>query len=204
MAYTKSFLQRHAEPIKRVLRPSDVTNQPTVLDCPDKVLKEINDDLDLKNDLGIYLDEKGKVPESAGIPRIFVMGLDKDGRDRRMSLEEAGVRYGSREFWQQAQQGNVFALPAGEATPVQLTVTRTKSSASVSIRPVGVDKLPEVQLKRPTRWQRFVHFFNRNKYAEEINRWANREANSKANREMMASMFAKRRKVLGEEMDRQQ
>ena len=201
MAYTKSFLQRPAEPIKRVLRPSDVTNQTTVLDCPDKVLKEINDDLDLKNDLGIYLDEDGKVPESAGIPRIFVMGLDKDGRDRRMSLEEAGVRYGSREFWQQAQQGNVFALPAGEATPVQLTVTRTKSSASVSIRPVGVDKLPEAQLKRPTRWQRFVHFFNRNKYAEEINRWANREANSKANREMMASMFEKRRKVLKDEMD---
>lgn len=201
MAYKKRFLNSPANPIERVLDPSDVTNQPTVLDCPDEVLAKINHGLDLKNDLGIWLDEAGKVPESAGIPRIFIMSLDKDGRDKRMSLEEAGIQYGSREFWQQAQQGNVFALPAGEATPVQLTVTRTQNSGSVSIRPVGVEDLPEVQLKRPTRWQRFVHFFNRNKYAEEINRWANREANSKSNREMMASVFEKRRKVLKEEMD---
>lgn len=201
MAYKKSFLIRHENPIGRVLSPADVTNQPKVLDCSDKVLKEINDGLDLKNGLGIYLDEDGRIPESAGIPRIFVMGLDKDGRDRRMSLEEAGVRYGSREFWQQAQQGNVFALPAGEPTPVQLTVTRTAKKASVSIRPVGVDKMPEVQLKRPTGWQRFVHFFFRNKYAEEINGWNNRDANEKSNRDMMASMFETRRKVLKDEMD---
>ena len=201
MAYKKRFLNSPANPIERLLDPSNVKDQPRVLGCSDKVLEEINKGLDLKNDLGIYLDEDGKVPESAGIPRIFIMGLDRDGRDRRMSLEEAGITYGSREFWQQAQQGNVFALPAGEATPVQLTVTRNERKASVSIRPVGVDKLPEVQLKRPTRWQRFVHFFNRNKYAEEINAWANREANSKANREMMASVFEKRRKVLKDEMD---
>ena len=200
MAYTKRFLKRHAEPIERKLHLSDITNQPKVLDCPDEVLAKINKDLDLKNDLGIYPGEEGKIPESAGIPRIFVMGLDKDGHDKRMSLEEAGVRYGSREFWQQAQQGNVFALPAGEATPVQLTVTRTENSGSVIIRPVGVDKLPEVQLKRPTRWQRFVHFFNRKKYAEEINGWKNREANQKSNRDMMASMFEKRRGVLKDEM----
>ena len=73
LAYTKRFLKRHAEPIERKLHLSDITNQPKVLDCPDEVLAKINKDLDLKNDLGIYPGEEGKIPESAGIPRIFVM-----------------------------------------------------------------------------------------------------------------------------------
>ena len=201
MAYTKKFLKNHPEPIERLMHPSDVLHQPKVLGCSDDFLEKINKALDLKEELGIYLDKDGKVPESVGIPRIFIMGPDREGRDRRMSLEEAGVQYGSREFWQQAQQGNVFALPAGEATPVQLALSRTENTANVSIRPVGVEELPAVSVKRPTRWQRFVHFFNRNKYAAEINTWNNREANQKSNREMMASIYEKRKKVLKEEMD---
>ena len=201
MAYTKSFLRNHASPIERLRRPSDIKDQPLMEDCPDKLLDHINKSLDLTNDLGIIPDEEGRIPKSAGVPRIFIMGQDENQRDRRMSLEEAGIEYGSREFWQQAQLGNVFALPGGERLPVQLTVSRTKNTANVSIRPVGAEEMPELAVKKPTRWQRFVHFFNRKKYAEEISAWNNREANRKSNREMMASIFESRRKVVKDEMD---
>ena len=63
--------------------------------------------------LGIVEGKDGSIPETEGVPRIFVMGKGKDGHDTMMSLKEAGIDFGSKEFWRQSQMGNVFAYPAG-------------------------------------------------------------------------------------------
>ena len=57
---------------------------------------------------GISLGEDRSVPESGGVPRIFVLALDAEGNEKPMSPQEAGIDMSpkSPEFWRQVAMGN--------------------------------------------------------------------------------------------------
>lgn len=76
----------------------------------------------LKN-LGFVMGEGGKVPEKDGVPRMFMLKPDENGIDRITTLDQAGIKFGTREFWSQVQQGNMYAYPTGSADPVQIQTT---------------------------------------------------------------------------------
>ncbi len=109
----------------------------SAMDLKDNVLEIINNDFDALEKLGIKLGENGKVPESEGIPRIFIMQPDKNGIDSMKSLDAAGLSYGSREFWKEAQLGNIFAFPSGSEKPVQVNAE------------IFPDKRPKVSISAP-------------------------------------------------------
>ncbi len=94
--------------------------QTSVDDASPQLLQKITERENLRYRFGIIRDKNGRIPDADGIPRIFIMGKGADGHDTMLSLDEAGVSYGSREFWKQSQLGNVFAYPAGETKPVQM------------------------------------------------------------------------------------
>ena len=71
-------------------------------------------------ELGILYNGEGELPETAGIPRVFILKADAQGNEKPVSVREAGIRPGSLEFWKQAELGNVFMYPAGKKDPVQL------------------------------------------------------------------------------------
>ena len=76
--------------------------------------------------LGIQLDQNtDKVPESDGVPRLFLLDENEPGKPR--TLKEAGVKAGSMEFWTLAQQGKLFGYPAGSKDAVQIFVREFKS-----------------------------------------------------------------------------
>ena len=203
MAYNRTFLKRPKSPIPRVNDPRELERQRPVSQCSDRDLEKINRELNPRNDLGILMGEGGKVPESDGVPRIFLMGLDSTGRDRRLTLEENGIAFGSREFWQEAQMGNVFALPAGERTPVQLTVTLPeRGDPQVIARPLGTDQgIPDLPRKKPNLWQRFAHMLNSSWYAAAFNAWTGQERDAESNKEMLASLFEKRKNSAPKELE---
>ena len=105
-------------------------------------------------DAGIPLGKDRRIPETEGVPRIFVLGLDGDGREKPMTPQEAGIDMSpkSPEFWKQVSMGNVFAYPAGAGSPVQLRAGDDPDSYDGDFgytRPVEPDKLPARQMKRP-------------------------------------------------------
>ncbi len=118
--------------------------------------------------LGLDMIEPGApVPETNGVPRIFVL---KDGRIRR--LQEENITVGSREFWETAMLGQVFAYPAGEKHPVQLQAWKMGSSAAVQAdlsKPLDPDKLPDTDTGLPPdvpakpRWYHRLFKFGRNR-----------------------------------------
>ena len=71
--------------------------------------------------LGIdFTDPEGKVPETDGVPRLFI--LDENEPTNPRSLNDMNVKAGSRQFWELAQQGKMFAFPAGSKEAVQVYV----------------------------------------------------------------------------------
>ena len=103
--------------------------QVSAMQMSDRSLELINRDFDPLGKFGIDIGEDGKVPEKDGVPRIFMLQKDENGIDRVKSLDEAGVKLGTREFWQQVQEGNVFAYPAGSEDPAQIQAKITNNSA---------------------------------------------------------------------------
>ena len=95
--------------------------QMSALDMTDDTLKVLNKGFDPLDTLGIVMGEDGKVPKKDDIPRIFIMQADQDGVEKMKSLDDAGLKLGSREFWLEAQKGNIFAYPGGSEKPVQLS-----------------------------------------------------------------------------------
>ena len=104
-------------------------NQISAMQMSDRTLEIINEKFNPLNNFGIEMGEDGKVPEKDGVPRIFMLQKDENGIDRVKSLDEGGVKPGSREFWQQVQEGNVFAYPAGSEHPVQVQAEIKATSA---------------------------------------------------------------------------
>lgn len=78
-----------------------------------------------------------KKPTENGIPRVFIMLPDKDGIDTMKSLEDLGIQFGSAEFWDHAQRGNAFAIPAGSVNPIQIGAI------------ISDGRKPEVRLSAP-------------------------------------------------------
>ncbi len=114
-------------------------------------------------DAGIPLGEDRKIPETNGVPRIFVLGLDDEGNEKPMTPQEAGIDMSpnSPEFWQQVGMGNVFAYPAGSRCPVQLQAKADKNSVNDIFsysEPVEPEKMPAREIRQPGV---FARFFNR-------------------------------------------
>jgi len=88
--------------------------------------------------LGIEVKPGDKAPETAGVPRLFI--LDEENPDRPRTLEEEGAEIGSAKFWEYAQQGKLFGYPAGEKDPVQIQLLGGKSGSLSLSDPLSPDK----------------------------------------------------------------
>ena len=124
-------------------------------------------------DAGIPLGKDRKIPETEGVPRIFVLGLDGDGREKPMTPQEAGIDMSpkSPEFWKQVSMGNVFAYPAGSGSPVQLRAGDDPDSYDGDFgytRPVEPEKLPARQMKRPGLIARVLHRLSGGRWFREV------------------------------------
>ena len=216
-ALTKILTKEDLDPLPRVgelqdvaeLEQDDRKNQPPVAQISEEALNELNDSFDPLGTLGIPVGEDGKLPEIAGVPRIFVIKHDpKTGHDRIMRLEEAGTPLKSREFWQEAQKGNVLALASGIPAPLQINVLFTgwrKDVPMLSFRQVDSGPLPKPpEPKRPALWKYIVHFFDRKRYADEFWKWNHQEvleAGHKATSGQMGAVFDARRGKLNREVE---
>ena len=75
--------------------------------------------------------------------RVFILKENEEGLEVPTSLNDAGIRPGTPEFWQEMQKGNFYAFPAGDKNPVQLQVKyRQGLNPDFSIsRPVEKEEL---------------------------------------------------------------
>ncbi|MBQ3579238.1 MAG: hypothetical protein II974_11320 [Firmicutes bacterium] len=138
-------------------------NQSSVDDVDQRLFAKLTETTDLRWKFGIIQGKDGKIPEADGVPRMFIMGKGEDGHDTVMSLEEAGVTYGSKEFWRQSQLGNVFAYPAGETKPVQMRLELHGNSPIVNYSKLIDSKdMPQPRKKQPGFFQRILHSINKN------------------------------------------
>ena len=130
-------------------------------------------------DMGIPIGEDRKVPTSGGVPRIFVLGLDAEGIERPMSLEEAGLDLSPRnaKFWQQVSMGNVFAYPAGQDHPVQLHADASNYQGGFGYtKPVTPEEMPQRQVKRPGFFARLMNSISGGRlYKAEVNAYRNQQ-----------------------------
>lgn len=142
---------------------------------------------------GVNMSKVGdKVPVNGGVPALFL--LDEKDPAHPRSLEEAGVEFGSLQFWEMAQKGKLFAYPAGKKEPIQLQVTvdisprfdvseplSTQSDRLASRSYKYPEKEPEYktlpkEVAQPGRWARFAHFLNRNWYKKEFDAYEKNRA----------------------------
>ena len=140
----------------------------SVYDLDDMSFKMLNDSFNVRKDLGIVLDENGKVPVRDGVPRIFVMQPNENGVDTMKSLDDAGLKPGTREFWDQVQKGNVFAYPAGSEKPVQIQAEIKNFSKPKPLYSKPLDMESEATMpvdpaaqpyRKPGRFVRFLNSF---------------------------------------------
>ena len=138
--------------------------QRPVMEISDDELKRINDGFDPVRSLGIVMGEDGKVPVKDGIPRIFIMQPNENGIDTMMSLDAANIKPGSREFWSEAQKGNIFAFPGGSEKPVQVQLDLQPMKVGVPKFSAPVDMQDERTLPASANYRkpgRLVRFINR-------------------------------------------
>ena len=168
-------------------------------DLSDRSLELLNQNFNPLRNLGFEMGESGRVPERDGVPRIFMMQPDEDGVDRVQTLDQAGIQFGTREFWTQVQKGNVFAFPTGSTEPVQIQAnirpgSMPKASFSAPLDMEEIHKGPENhEYREPGRITRFLNrlFKNYRKADCEIYR----------QRQKLADMSEKREKVLDHEKE---
>ena len=161
------FRQQKAEPEKRV---------------NDKALEYLN-----KNQiesgylfldkLGINILHAGEKPDvNNGVPQVFVV---KDGKVS--TLEENGIEAGSKDFWEMANMGQIFAYPAGEQDPVQIQLIWVGNGPSVEISdplnlkegfPVEKPKPPE-KPREPRWYHRWFPFGNNRVIRDRYDRYVN-------------------------------
>ena len=94
--------------------------QMSAMQLSDRSLELLNQDFNTLEKLGFELGADGEVPVRDGVPRIFIMQPGEDGIDRVQTLDEAGIKTGTKAFWEMVQKGNVFAYPTGSEAPVQI------------------------------------------------------------------------------------
>ena len=109
----------------------------------DNQMQLINRDLNVLSELGIVLDKDGKPPVRNGVPSMFIMQKDENGVERPVDINKTGIDMGSRDFWHQAQLGNVFAYPAGSKDPVQINANFTSYIPKLEISaPIAPENMP--------------------------------------------------------------
>ncbi len=123
---------------------------------------------------GIDLGDDWEVPRTSIIPRMFIMKQDKDGHDRIMTFESAGIKPGSKEFWTEAAKGNVFVFPAGQREPSQLQYEPSNLETKISFsKPVPPKKMPDPPVRPLTFWQKVQNLFT-GKFRRENTAWNSR------------------------------
>ena len=128
--------------------------------------------------LGLDITKPGDtVPKSGDVPRIF---LFREGKVS--SLEENQISVGSREFWQAAVIGQVFAYPAGEKHPVQLQLSDYNgfSPRLQFSDPLDPEKPPAAKMykepPRPKWYHRWFPFGRNRRVCEAYDRFKAAEA----------------------------
>ncbi len=175
-------------------------------DNTDEFIAGLTKSFKLREDLGIILNEDGSVPSTEGTPRMFIIDKGEDGKDTMMSFEQAGIEYGSREFWKKAQLGKVYAYPAGEIYPVQLSLNIRNTSPYITVsgllEPGNVVPQNE-EIARPGLFQRFLHSINKNWASEDTRAYYAKEASAASDekiRNSIAAIAAQRIRGCGEEI----
>lgn len=162
MAYNPKLFEEEAKPRRLALAEKEVP----VLSAEDNILNFLNRNHNVMSRLGIVPGKDGSfeagTTKDGSLPRLFITGKAQDGSEKLMSLDEAGIKYGSREFWHQAQMGNLFGMAAGRKDPVQISLNFSGGAPKVSFSDTK-GKLPDPPLKpKPSMFQRFTHWLNRN------------------------------------------
>ena len=170
-------------------------------EVPEGMIKNITDNKNLRVAMGIVT-EDGKVASTEGVPRMFIIGKDENGKDKVMTLEEAGAPAGSREFWKQAQLGNLYGYVPGEVNPSQIRMTYRGSVSKLIIsKPIEPDKFPAPPSgRRPGFFQRFLHSINKNWSSRATRTYYEKEAEAKAIRKTVSDMTKKRQPHAASEM----
>ena len=139
---------------------------------------------------GIVMGEDGKVPETNGVPRIFVMGVDGQGVEKPMSLEAAGFDLSpvNQKFWQQVAMGNVFVYPAGAENPSQLHADPNEFGGDLGCsKPVAPENMPARQVRQPGFFARIMHAISGGRLYKEVAAY-NNSLNAEKNLEVKSQL----------------
>ena len=187
-------LKKHTEPQKRHLT-LEAAGQRRLTPAE---IEALNNGIDFKNNLGITLGQG--VPTSTannkGTPRLFVVQTGEDMSDVAKSFNDSGLKTCWDEaFWRQVQMGNVFVYTARSAKPCQLQLGRNeKGQLSLSVsRPLETSEIPQREVKKPSRWQRFWHGIYSGFYKEQVESF-DKAAQSKSQIEGTVSRFNEERR----------
>lgn len=123
----------------------------------DQLRQSMEEDLAV---LGIYINEQGFEKSKSGQPRFFEMA--EDGTFKNALENGADVK--SDAFLDKIAQGRVFAFPAGEKDPVQLSVKNGRAMTfSKQLKTIPAAPRPsEPQRPAPMRpWARFANWITR-------------------------------------------
>ena len=171
----------------------------SAMDMNDRNLELLNQGFRPLQNLGFELEEDGKVPVRDGVPRIFIMQPGEDGIDRVKTLDEAGIRTGTREFWNQVQKGNVFAYPTGSENPVQIQADirpgrRPEAKFSAPLDMEDVHAVPENhEYREPNAFTRFMNRI--------FSGWRRKDCEIYRERQKFAANAEKRRKGMAAEQE---
>ena len=110
---------------------------------PQGMLDHLDKNVDYLERIGVKIGPDRKVPKKHGVPRIFILKKDARGVERQVDLADAGIELNSREYWYQAQLGNIFAYPAGSTKPIQISAKFSGGYPDITYsRPIDPDKIP--------------------------------------------------------------
>ena len=131
------------------------------------------------------------------IPRMFIVGRDRNNHDRIQTFQSLGIKPGSPEFWRQVQLGNVFVYPAGKKDPVQLQadVYEDGTTQFHYSKPITQQTMPKSPVKQASVFKRFMNFISgRRLYKAEVEAWKNREADEDSLMKSLSDMAEEREK----------
>jgi len=124
-------------------------------------------------DLGFDVGENWEIPRTSIVPRMFIMTQDKDGHDIATSFSGAGIKPGSKEFFDQILMGNVFVYKDGQKEPMQMQIQPGSASIKYS-EPVTEKNIPAPPVKPLTFFQKIQNFFT-GKFKKQKTAWVSRE-----------------------------
>ena len=149
-------------------------------------------------ELGMNVTENGLEGQIGDVPRVFIMGKNKEGHDTVFSPAEKDIKIGDSKFWEQVLLGNVFAYPVGSEDPVQLQLDKSSGRPKLTYsKPVTSEMLPQLPKPANVNWfHRFANFITfGNAYKERIERFDKFTQSAENNKLKFASMKESRKGV---------